>query len=144
MPTTADLRRFLTDAFNAEEITTLCADYFPDVYNNFASGQTKGARIQDLLDYCVRRDQLQPLLNELYRERPQQFAKVLGEEPHRSARPGNVAAGPAASVTNVSGGMNFSADEVNIRGDAVARDKVTTTINGNVYIIYFDEGRRTS
>ena len=37
----------------------------------------------------------------------------------------------AASVSNVSGGLNLTSDRVNIDGDAVGRDKNTTTIQGD-------------
>ena len=34
-PTTADIRKFLTELFSDEELTTLCYDYFRDVYLRF-------------------------------------------------------------------------------------------------------------
>jgi len=34
---TADIRQFLVEAFSDEELSTLCADYFRDVYEDLAS-----------------------------------------------------------------------------------------------------------
>ncbi len=141
MPATAELRDFLTTAFSAEEIDTLCFDHFPAVYEDFSGGQSKGVRIQRLLEYCQRHEELPALLNVLHRERPQQFAKYLGElqspspSPDDSTRSAVGREARGEGVTNVSGGINLNANDVAIGGDAVGRDKVIT-INGNVYIIH--------
>ena len=45
-PATADLRRFLVDAFDDEELKSLCFDYFRDVYDDFTTGMTKTQMIQ--------------------------------------------------------------------------------------------------
>lgn len=70
---TAAIRQFLRNRFSDEELTTLSSDYFRDVYQDFSSGMTKGQKIQLLLDYCQRRDQLSSLLAILARERPKQY-----------------------------------------------------------------------
>ena len=54
-PTTADIRKFLTELFNDEELTSLCYDYFRDVYLDFALGMSKGQKIQRLIEYCGHR-----------------------------------------------------------------------------------------
>lgn len=73
-----DIRRFLSDHFNDEELTALCFDHFPEVFRNFASGMTTTRKGIDLLDYCQRRDRLPELLAALERERPEPFRRVLG------------------------------------------------------------------
>jgi len=76
MPTnTADIRPYLTSAYSDEELNTLCFDFFRDVYDNFAVGMTKMAKIQLLLDYCQRRDLIPNLLAALEQNRPGQFRK---------------------------------------------------------------------
>ncbi len=61
-PSTADLRRFLIDAFGDEDLKTLCFDYFRDVYDDFTTGMTKGQMIHILIERCDRRDRAcQPL-----------------------------------------------------------------------------------
>jgi hypothetical protein len=132
MPVSADIRRFLTEAFSDEEITTLCFDQFRLVYDSFGSGMTKGQKIQLLIEHCERHDEWPVLLPLLQRERPRRFAQFLDasatiDSPSQSA------------ITNISGGINMNANEVSIGGDAVGRDKVVT-INGNVYHIHLDAG----
>jgi hypothetical protein len=128
MPVSADIRRFLTEAFSDEEITTLCFDRFRPVYENFSTGMSKGQKIQLLIEHCERHDEWPVLLSALQRERPRQFAQFLDAN--------TTADSPSrATTTNVSGGINLTANEVSIGGDAVGHDKVVT-INGNVYIIH--------
>jgi formylglycine-generating enzyme len=79
MPTTAaDIRQYLTSAYSDEELTTLCSDYFREVYDNFAAGMTKTAKIQLLLDHCQRREMMPNLLAALERDRPDQYRKRFG------------------------------------------------------------------
>jgi len=79
MPTnTADIRQYLTSSYSDEELITLCADYFRDVYDNFAVGMTKTAKIQLLLDHCQRRDLMTNLLAALERDRPDQYRNRFG------------------------------------------------------------------
>ena len=68
-----EIRQYLTSAYSDDELGTLCADYFRDVYENFAAGMTKAQKIGLLLDYCQRREQLPNLRAALKRERPQQY-----------------------------------------------------------------------
>jgi formylglycine-generating enzyme len=85
----ADIRQYLTSAYSDEELTTLCADYFRDVYDNFTTGMTKAAKIQLVLDYCQRRELMPNLLAALERDRPEQYRKRFGQV---LAEPGPVAA----------------------------------------------------
>lgn len=89
-PSTADIRQHLTGAYSDEELTTLCFDYFRDVYDNFAAGMTKAGKIQLLLDHCQRRDLTSSLLAALARDRPEQYGRRFGRA--------DVAPGPAAPV----------------------------------------------
>ena len=77
-PATADLRRFLVDAFSDEELKALCFDYFRDVYDDFTTGMTKTQMIQILIERCVRRDALANLEAALRAERPEQYEKRFG------------------------------------------------------------------
>lgn len=78
MPTTAELRRFLTEAFSDEELKTLCFDYFRDVYDDFAAGMTKGQMIQLLIERCDRRGALASLEAALRGDRSDQYAARFG------------------------------------------------------------------
>ncbi|MCX6997069.1 MAG: TIR domain-containing protein, partial [Kiritimatiellaeota bacterium] len=77
-PSTADIREYLTRAYSDEEITTLCADYFRDVRDNFTVGMTKARMIELLLDYCLRRESLPNLLAALQKDRPEQYRRLFG------------------------------------------------------------------
>lgn len=74
----ADIRRFLTEHFNDEELTGLCFDHFHEVYRNFSGGATVNGKALALVDYCQRRDQLPALLAALERTRPDPFRRVFG------------------------------------------------------------------
>jgi len=82
----ADLRRFLTEHFNDEELTALCFDHFYEVYRNFGGGATVNAKALALVDYCQRRDQLPALLAALERARPDPFRRVFGARPAGAGR----------------------------------------------------------
>ena len=74
----ADIRRFLTDHYSAEELDGLCFDRFPEVYRDFTRDMTTTRKGLLLLDYCQRRDRLPELLTVLERERPEPFRRVFG------------------------------------------------------------------
>jgi formylglycine-generating enzyme len=86
-PNTADIRQFLTEAFNDEELTTLCFEYFPEVHDNFALGMTKAQKVLLLLDYCQRREIIPNLIAALQRARPGQYEKRFPQAPKAEARP---------------------------------------------------------
>ena len=69
------IRQLLGDAFNDEELTTLCFDHFPAVYEAFGSGMSKGDKILRLLDYCVRREQVEALLAAVQTANPAQYRR---------------------------------------------------------------------
>jgi hypothetical protein len=99
-PTTADIRKFLIELFNDEELTILCYDYFRDVYDDFALGMSKGQKIQLLIDYCGRREAISNLLAAMAAERAAQYAARFGarveavvppaEQPHPGRDPRQV------------------------------------------------------
>ena len=75
-----ETRQYLTSAYSDDELGMLCADYFRDVYEDFAAGMTKAQKIGLLLDYCQHRDQLPNLLAALKRDRPQQYPVHFAED----------------------------------------------------------------
>ena len=72
------IRQLLGDAFNDEELTTLCFDHFPTVYEAFGSGMSKGDKILRLLDHCVRREQVAQLLAAVQTANPAQYRRYEG------------------------------------------------------------------
>ena len=124
MPTTADIRRFIMDIFDDEELTTFCSDYFREVQNNFTTGMTKGDKTLRLLDHCQRRERLPDLLKCLRAARPAQFDARLGPSAAlQSSQPAGTAR-PDQNAANVSGGINLQAQDVSVGGDVTGRDKV--------------------
>ena len=75
-------RKFLQEFFNDDEITTLCFDYFPQVYNNFIPGMDRNRKAMALVSYSQRTNRLEELLAALERERPRDFPKHFAEQPH--------------------------------------------------------------
>lgn len=76
----ADIRHFLNDHFNDEELTALCFDDFHEVYRNLPAEATTSRKGLLLLDYCQRRDKLPELLAVLQRERPEPYRRVFGRQ----------------------------------------------------------------
>jgi hypothetical protein len=70
---TAAVRELLTAAFSDEELTTLCFDHFRPVYEAFASGMSKGQKIQRLVEYCDRNLRLDELLRRVAEINPRQY-----------------------------------------------------------------------
>ena len=77
-PSLADIRRFLGQYFDDQELSELCFDHFPEVYHNFSSGMSLKAKALALVDYCRRRERLPALLSALAQERPEAFGRVFG------------------------------------------------------------------
>jgi len=76
---TATIRHLLTAAFNSEELTTFCFDHFRAVYEGFGGGMSKSQRIQRLMDYCDRHNQLEKLLKLVEENNPAQFARFASQ-----------------------------------------------------------------
>jgi hypothetical protein len=68
-PTNPELRQFITQFFNDEELETLCFDYFPEALNDFGGGMSKNRKVIALIGHCERRGRLEDLHAALQRER---------------------------------------------------------------------------
>ena len=67
---TEAMRELLSAAFSDEEITTLCFDHFRAVYEDFSVGMSKSAKIQRLVEYCDRHNQMGALANQVQARNP--------------------------------------------------------------------------
>jgi formylglycine-generating enzyme required for sulfatase activity len=85
-PSNADLRQFIVQFFNDEELVTLCFDYFPDVNQNFSDGMTKNRKAIGLIAYCETRGRLDDLYAALERERPKAWKERFGGAPVETGR----------------------------------------------------------
>src|SRR5262245_54434452 len=86
---TIELRRFLAEHFNREELELFCADYFRDVYLDYeGSNMSKSHWAQRLVEYCQRRGTMPNLRAALQKERTEPFARRFTLVPtmHRSLR----------------------------------------------------------
>ena len=77
---TPQIRQFLTNAFSDEELSTFCFDHFPEVYNGFSIGMTKGQKVQLLIEYCQYHSLFPNLAAALQRVRPEQYARYFPVE----------------------------------------------------------------
>jgi hypothetical protein len=89
---TRTLRNVLTTAFNDEELRALCFDRFRKVYEQLATGMTKGQMIQLLLEHCSRRPaEMDALVERTRQERPDVLDMLettqVTEEPARTPPP---------------------------------------------------------
>jgi len=84
---TAHIRQFLSEAFSDEDLSTLCFDYFPDVYDDFAAGMTKGQKLRLLIEYCQRREIIPNLLVAVQKARPEQYQERFPQVPLRPEEP---------------------------------------------------------
>lgn len=58
----AVVRALLNDALSDDELTTLCFDHFRPVYDTFSAGMARTAKIQHLLEYVEKRQQVGRLI----------------------------------------------------------------------------------
>lgn len=99
----ADIRRFLVDTFNDDELTDLCFDHFPEVFQDFSAGMTLGRKALQLVDYCRRRERVAELLDVLRRERPDSFHKVFGRQIRAAERRVNINSAEVEELRNLPG-----------------------------------------
>lgn len=67
---TGQIRQLLNSFFDDDSLEPFCQDNFPEVYDKIASGLTRTKKIQLLLDYCVRRNKVHILLEQIKKTDP--------------------------------------------------------------------------
>jgi CHAT domain-containing protein len=73
------IRKLLRDAFNDEDLSIFCYDYFEAVHQSFATGMTLSWKEQLLIEYCERNNLLPRLLDRIRQSYPVQFKKYRDE-----------------------------------------------------------------
>lgn len=76
-PPWAVIRKILSDFYGDEELTTLCSDYFREVYNNFSTGMSKSQKIGMLIDHLRRNKTFHYLVAAMKRDRPTQVGILV-------------------------------------------------------------------
>jgi len=69
------IRLMLEASFDDAELQTFCSDHFPEVYDDFAAGQSRGERVRMTLNYARRRGQLERLIKCVHEVRPEQYSQ---------------------------------------------------------------------
>jgi sulfatase modifying factor 1 len=72
---TAAIRELLIEAFDDEQFTAFCYDYFLEVYQGFTLGMTRWQKAQLLLQHCVRHNRLPALLSRIEAANPEKYAQ---------------------------------------------------------------------
>jgi hypothetical protein len=71
----ATVRRLLSAALNDVELDALCFDHFRPAYDEFGPAMGKAQKIQRLLAYCERYDQMEKLLRLVQAQNPAQYER---------------------------------------------------------------------
>lgn len=67
------IRKFIVKHFDDTELRIFAADYFRDVYDDFADEMRKSRKAELLVDYCFRHGRIDDLMAALERERKRPF-----------------------------------------------------------------------
>lgn len=62
---TKAIRQLIEQALSDDELSNLCCDDFPSVYQEFTSGQTKSQRVRALVEYADRHFEVPKLLSKI-------------------------------------------------------------------------------
>lgn len=95
-----EIRRFIAERFDDEEVKLLCFDYFSEVYSDFTAGMTKTQMIMQLVEFCLHRDIMDELLQRIHNERPKQFKERF---PEFSTSINNELQNPSSNLSEISG-----------------------------------------
>lgn len=70
--------RLLSESFNDNDLQEISFAHFPEVYDGFTDNTNRRTRILNLLDYCVRHNQLDRLLVIVRDRNPHKYEEILG------------------------------------------------------------------
>jgi len=120
----AVVRALLNDALSDEELTTLCFDHFRPVYDTFSAGMARTAKIQHLLEYVEKRQQVGRLIECVEEVNAPQVAAYRGRLRGGSAEtpPPQTPAAPNVRI-DTAGGAVILGDVNTGGGNFVGRDR---------------------
>jgi Effector-associated domain 7/NB-ARC domain len=81
MTNTRAIRQLIQDALSDNDLSTLCQDDFPKVYNQFIAGQGKDQRIALLIEHVERQLEVPKLLSAIEQMNPNAHAKFVLDNP---------------------------------------------------------------
>jgi nucleoside phosphorylase len=79
IPITRSIRQLVEDTLNDDELTILCQDEFPKVYQQFTTGQTQSHRIRFLIEYAQRQQKIPELLAAIKRIHPEVYDEFISD-----------------------------------------------------------------
>ena len=96
-PSDKQLREFMLDFFNEDELHTFCFDYFRDVRQEFGSGMSFNEKVMELIDYCWRHGVRENFIEALKLEKEIPFSKFFSQDsPPESPVPEKAIMAPSA------------------------------------------------
>jgi hypothetical protein len=69
------IRKLILEAYDEQELTVFCHNYFREVVERFGTGTGKSEKAFQLVTYCDRREQLGVLVDRIKAERPEKYEK---------------------------------------------------------------------
>lgn len=81
---TNDIHQLLRVVFDDEKIVSFCFDYFPSVYKQFSSGDSRIKKFQLLINYCETGDNFEELLSQIKQFHPRQYSEFIIEEDQKA------------------------------------------------------------
>jgi RNA polymerase sigma factor (sigma-70 family) len=79
-PSIAKIRQLVEDALTDDDLSNLCQDEFPKVYNQFTSGQTKSQRIRLLVEHVKSYQEIPKLVTAIEQTNPNAYAKFMSQQ----------------------------------------------------------------
>jgi hypothetical protein len=73
------IRKLILEAYDDQELTVFCHDYFREVIERFGAGMSKSDKAFQLVTYCDRRGQLEALVDRIKAERPEKYSKYQAQ-----------------------------------------------------------------
>ena len=73
-------RNLLNRSFSNEEIADISFFHFPEVYDEFADGMTRGSKLRLLIAFCERQGLYEKLLEIVKEKNPNQYQKLLTQK----------------------------------------------------------------
>ncbi|MDQ5825423.1 MAG: effector-associated domain EAD1-containing protein [Chloroflexota bacterium] len=71
-----NVRTLIGAALGDSELQDLCFDYYPQVYEQFTAGQSKGDRVRMLLEHARRNNRVEELLARIQEANPNKYAEL--------------------------------------------------------------------
>ena len=120
------IRKLILEAYDEQELTVFCYDYFHEVIERFGTGMSKSEKAFQLVAYCDRREQLRVLLERIEAERPEKY------EIYRESLEGSEEA--PSVLDEIQAGASEYADVLEPMGHVESRRKRAAAATGSTQV----------